>query len=174
MKALLEGTRQRTRRSCAPLLEGTRQRTRRSCAPPLEGTRQRTRQSCAQLQETDTETDAAGGSLQMLTTRSDFLLGNTWEQEQEQDACLPAYPPLENRTEIQTVSPAPGTRTTSAAREATESAAESEIGPRSQETRNRLTQAAITRFGSSVVLAKFSSNPCRLSTALSWERTTAK
>ena len=147
--------------------DGTRQRTRRSCAPLLDGTRQRTRRSCAHLQKIDTEKDAAGGSLQTLTTGSDsrysctfddrcgglvdrtllraghcddgvgvnagwgqpstsrsssrvsasgiiesaeepdFLLGNTWEQDQEQDACLPAYRPLENKTERQTVSSAP-------------------------------------------------------------------
>src|SRR5208282_3712385 len=86
--------------------DGTRQRTRRSCAHPLEGTRQRTRRSCAHLQKIDTEKDAAGGSLQTLTTGSDSPLGNTWEQDQEQDACLPAYRPLENRTERQTVSSA--------------------------------------------------------------------
>src|SRR5208337_165640 len=86
--------------------DGTRQRTRRSCAPLLEGTRQRTRRSCAHLQKIDTEKDAAGGSLQTLTTGSDSPLGNTWEQDQEQDACLPAYRPLENRTERQTVSSA--------------------------------------------------------------------
>src|SRR5277367_6843450 len=105
-KARFDGTTQRTRRSCAPLLEGTRQRTRRSCAPLLEGTRQRTRRSCAHLQKIDTEKDAAGGSLQTLTTGSDFLLGNTWEQDQEQHACLPAHRPLENKTERQTVSSA--------------------------------------------------------------------
>src|SRR5208282_2522509 len=86
--------------------DGTRQRTRRSCAHLLEGTRQRTRRSCAHLQKIDTEKDAAGGSLQTLTTGSDSPLGNTWEQDQEQDACLPAYRPLENRTERQTVSSA--------------------------------------------------------------------
>src|SRR5208337_3565574 len=58
------------------------------------------------LQKIDTEKDAAGGSLQTLTTGSDSPLGNTWEQDQEQDACLPAYRPLENRTERQTVSSA--------------------------------------------------------------------
>jgi hypothetical protein len=42
-------------------------RTRRSCAPLLEGTRQRPRRSCAQLQKIDTEKGAAGGSLQTLT-----------------------------------------------------------------------------------------------------------
>jgi hypothetical protein len=138
--------------------EGTRQRTRRSCAPLLEGTRQRTRRSRAHLQKIDTAKDAAGGSLQTLTTGSDFLLGNTWEQDQKQDAYLPAYRPLENKTERQTVSSARreqgpralltkrspsreqgreinglidglGTRTPSAAHQTIESAAESEIGP---------------------------------------------
>src|ERR1700693_5734327 len=72
----------------------------------FDGTRQITRRSCAHLQKIDTEKDAAGGSLQTLTTGFDFLLGNTWEQDQEQDACLPAYRPLENKTERQTVSSA--------------------------------------------------------------------
>jgi hypothetical protein len=128
----------------------------------LEGTRQRNRRSCAHLQKIDTEKDTACGSLQTLTTGSDFLLGNTWELDQEQDACLPAYRPLENKTERQTVSSARreqgpralltkrspsreqgreinglidrlGTRTPSAAHQTIESAAESEIGPRSWE-----------------------------------------
>ena len=123
-----------------------------------DGTTQRTRRSCAHLQKIDTAKDAAGGSLQTLTTGSDFLLGNTWEQDQEQDACLPAYRPLENKTERQTVSSVRreqgpralltkrspsreqgreinglidrlGTRTPSAAHQTIESAAESEIGP---------------------------------------------
>ena len=41
---------------------------------------------------------------------SDFLLGNTWEQDQKQDAHLPAYRPLENKTERQTVSSARGNK----------------------------------------------------------------
>jgi hypothetical protein len=106
----------------------------------------------------DTQKHAAGGSLQTLTTGSDFLLGNTWEQDQEQDACLPAYRPLENKTERQTVSSARreqgpralftkrspsreqsretngpidglGTRTPSAANQTIESASETEIRP---------------------------------------------
>jgi hypothetical protein len=124
----------------------------------FEGTTQRTRRSCAPLQKTDTAKDAAGGPLQTLTTGSDFLLGNTWEQDQKQDAYLPAYRPLENKTERQTVSSARreqgpralltkrspsreqgreinglidalGTRIPSAAHQMIESAAESEIGP---------------------------------------------
>ena len=83
-------------------------------------------------------------------------LGHIWEQDQ--DACLPAYRPLENKTERQTVSSARreqgpralltkrspsreqdreinglidglATRTPSAAHQTIESAAESEIGP---------------------------------------------
>ena len=84
--------------------DGTRQRTRRPCAPLLEGTRQRTRRSCAHLQKIDTEKDAVGGSRQTLTTGSDVLRGNTWEQDQ--DACLPVYRPLENKTERETVASA--------------------------------------------------------------------
>jgi hypothetical protein len=57
---------------------------------------------CAHLQTIEMEKDAAGGSRQTLTTGSDFLLGNTWEQDQ--DACLPVYRPLKNKTERQTVS----------------------------------------------------------------------
>ena len=110
--------------------DGTRQRKRRPCAPLLEGTRQRTRRSCAHLQKIDTEKDAGGGSRQKLTTGSDFLLGNTWEQDQAQDACLPVYRPLENKTEkTNGLISAPETRTPSAAHQTIESAAESEIGP---------------------------------------------
>jgi hypothetical protein len=97
-------TERRERSNVKARFDGTRQRTRRPCAPLLEGTRQRTRRSCAHLQKIDTEKDAVGGSRQTLTTGSDVLLGNTWEQDQ--DACLPVYRPLENKTERQTVASA--------------------------------------------------------------------
>jgi hypothetical protein len=158
--------------------DGTRQRTRRSCAPLPEGTRQRTRRSCAHLQKIDTEKDAAGGSLQTLTTGSDsrfsrtfddrcrglvdrtllraghcddgvgvnanwgqpstsrsssrdsasgiieseeepdFLLGNTWEQDQTRRVLASLLSSREQDRETNGLISAPGTRTPSAAHQA--------------------------------------------------------